>query len=181
MTMPSSTASLYHKIINLLRRLHIPPTKPDWSVSNRIMSQTVSALSSKDSEVFVFWTAPIERDKGPCMIKRMVVPEQDTHAGSEGNYVHIRGIELGRIDLANFAKRERNVVQIHTHPSSNTCMSDLDRRWEVVKHVGSLSIIVPNYAKGGLEDFLRANIYEQTADGWRLWGPGEFKRRFEVT
>ena len=156
-------------------------TKPVWRVSKEIMSQTATVLANRNSEVFVFWTASIETGGGTCVIKRLVVPEQDAHTDHDGAYVHIRGIELGRIDLDNFYRNERNVVQIHTHPSSDVRMSDLDRRWEVVKHPGALSIIVPNYARGGTGDISRANIYEHLEDGWRLWGPGEFGCRFKVT
>lgn len=150
-----------------------------WSVPRRIVEQTESALASRRSEVFAFWTAPVE-PKETVSISRLVVPRQDAHSGAGGEYVHIDGGELARVDVGNFERGERNVAQIHTHPSCDVRMSGLDRRWEVVKHAGALSIIVPNYARGGM-DFGSANIYEREGAGWRLWGRGEFGRRFDVT
>lgn len=178
-------------------------TRTVWVVPKRVVDGTVGTLSRMESEVFVLWTAPKgpSRSRGgggtrvgrilgrlraafPALgrrriaISRMVVPEQDTHAGADGAYVHIPGRELRRIEFDNYGRGERNVVQIHTHPSSNTCMSELDREWEVVTHVGALSIIVPDYCRRGLESFRSASVYEREEGGrWRLWGAGEFERR----
>src|SRR6476660_4279231 len=115
-----------------------------WQIPKKILEDTAAILSSKDEEVFVIWTAPIHIHDNICPVSRCVFPKQD--AGSDfGAYVHIDGSELSRIVFENYKKGERSVVQIHTHPSSNVEMSFLDRKWEVVNHVGALSVIVPNY------------------------------------
>lgn len=180
-------------------------TKTLWVVPRRVVDETVGALSNIESEVFVLWTTPKmpARSRGnrtragrilgriraalPAFahrrisIGRAIIPEQDTHAGADGAYVHIPGRELRRIEFDNYERGERNAVQIHTHPSSNTCMSELDREWEVVTHVGALSIIVPDYCRGGIESFRKASVYEREAGGrWRLWGAGEFEKRVRV-
>lgn len=176
-----------------------------WVVPRKVVDETVGALSSMESEVFVLWTAPKEPartresrsragrilgrlraalpvpGRRSIAISRAIVPVQDTHAGADGAYVHIAGSELRRIGFDNYERGERNAVQIHTHPSPSTRMSELDRKWEVVTHVGALSIIVPDYCSNGLESFRSASVYEREAGGrWRLWGAGEFKRRLRV-
>lgn len=175
-----------------------------WVVPKKVVDETVGALSSIESEVFVLWTASKEpaspresrgragilgrlRAALPVLgrrsiaISRAIVPEQDTHADADGAYVHIAGSELRRIGFDNYERGERNAVQIHTHPSSSTRMSELDREWEVVTHVGALSIIVPDYCGNGLESFSKASVYEREAGGrWRLWGAGEFERRVRM-
>lgn len=95
--------------------------------------------------------------------------------------MHISGRELARIAFDNYERGERSAVQLHTHPSSNTNMSALDVQWEVVAHPGALSIIVPDYCRGGLSSFRKASVYERTRGGrWRLWGAGEMERRVDV-
>lgn len=148
-----------------------------WEIPKDILQDTEKVLASKRSEVFVLWTAPIDT-KNVCKISRLVIPLQDTHSGAEGAYVHIFGDDLSRITFDNFDKNERNVIQIHTHPSEYVDMSPLDRQWEVVNHVGALSIIVPSYGRHGLVDFSGVNIYEREVDDWRLWKKDELKRRF---
>lgn len=108
----------------------------------------------------------------------MIVPEQESYACADGVYVHVPGRELRRIAFDNYERGERSAAQLHTHPSADTRMSALDREWEVVAHHGDLSIIVPNYCRGGLDSFKRASVYEREQGGrWRLWGAGELAGR----
>ncbi|ODA41860.1 hypothetical protein DSBG_1352 [Desulfosporosinus sp. BG] len=71
-------------------------------------------------------------------------------------------------------------MQLHTHPSANVIMSRLDLEWEVVKHIGALSIIVPYYGSRGLEEFSGVNVYERMEKGWRLWSKEEIRERLVV-
>lgn len=151
-----------------------------WEIPKKFLNETAKILSSKRSEVFVLWAAPLDLTNNICRISRCIVPEQDSHSGLEGAYVHIEGTELSRIVFDNYSKNERSVIQIHTHPSKNVEMSLLDRAWEVVKHVGALSIIVPSYGKYGLDDFPGVNVYEREEDDWRLWTPDEISKRFKI-
>jgi hypothetical protein len=150
-----------------------------WHIPKKILAETISALTSKDSEVFVIWTAPIQMNDNICRISHCIVPKQD--AGFNlGAYVHIDGTELSTIVFENYKRGERSVVQIHTHPSRNVAMSYLDREWEVVNHVGALSIIVPNYGKNGLDGFPGVNAYERESNDWKLWEKAEVKKRLVI-
>ena len=176
-----------------------------WLVPQKVVDDTVGALSGRDAEVFVLWTTALEPGRGSedgtlagrivgrlraalpflgrgkCTVCRAIVPEQDSHVGAGGAHVHIHGKELRRIEFDNYERGERNAVQIHTHPSDDTRMSALDREWEVVMHAGALSIIVPDYCRGGIESFRSASVYEREVGGrWRLWGAGEFERRVRI-
>lgn len=155
-------------------------TKLIWQIPEKILDETARVLSSKDSEVFIFWTSQIKMENNICKISRMVVPEQDSHKGLEGAYVHIEGKELSRITFDNYNKGERNVVQMHTHPSRNVTMSLLDREWEVVNYIGALSIIVPNYGVDGLRGFPGVNVYGKEENGWRLWSRKETIERLKI-
>lgn len=56
-------------------------------------------------------------------------------------------------------------------------MSMLDREWEIVRHIGALSIIVPYYGQRGLGSFDGANVYEREEHDWRLWSSKEVMER----
>lgn len=154
--------------------------KTIWHIPKKILDETKSALISKEAEVFAIWAAPIQMNDNVYRISRCIVPKQD--AGFRlGAYVHIEGEELSRIVFENYNNSERSVVQIHTHPSRNVTMSSLDREWEVVNHIGALSIIVPNYCKSGLDGFPGVNVYEREEQDWRLWKEDEIKKRLIIT
>jgi len=151
-----------------------------WSIPKFILAETLAAFRNGSHETFILWTAPLKCTSSICEIKRCIVPSQRPGFTATGAYVHIEGHELNRIQFDNFDKGERSVVQLHTHPSTNVTMSRLDMEWEVVKHVGALSIIVPSYGSGGLAEYPGVNIYERMENGWRLWGEEEIRERLVI-
>lgn len=161
-----------------------PPTparESSWIVPRGVVDRTIDALSGTNAEVFVLWTEPLPPARDNCRISRAIVPDQEPHVGDRGVYVHVPGDELTRIAFDNHERGERNAVQIHTHPSADTTMSALDVQWEVVVHAGALSIIVPDYCRGGIDSLMRASVYEREEGGrWRLWGAGELGRRLKI-
>ncbi|WP_028731323.1 Mov34/MPN/PAD-1 family protein [Pandoraea sp. E26] len=149
-----------------------------WFIPIAVLEQTERAFISGNHEVFVIWTASASQNPlVDANVLRSVVPQQQPGETPTGVYVHIPGAELQRIQVDNYARGERSVVQLHTHPGPDVRMSDLDREWEVVRHVGALSIIVPFYGRGGLSSFDGANVYEREEAGWRLWTPAEASTR----
>lgn len=153
-----------------------------WKVSHEVVVQTERAMRAGAHEVFVIWSAN-QLDDGHhdlIQVDGCIVPAQTPGVTAEGVWVHIEGRELQRIQLENFKTARRSIIQLHTHPGTDVRMSRLDRAWEVVRHVGSLSIIVPNYCQGGLQLFNGANIYEREDDDWRLWSRVEAQERLVV-
>lgn len=143
--------------------------------------RTVGALSSRSAEVFALWTSPLDTPVARRIVTRVIVPRQESHAGPGDAYVHVPGEELRRIAFDNYERGERSSAQLHTHPSGDTRMSALDKEWEVVARPGDLSIIVPNYCRGGLGSFKSASVYEREPGGrWRLWRDGELARRIRA-
>jgi len=151
-----------------------------WKISSFLLEQTASAFTSGTHEVFVIWTASRQQAGAFCTIRRCVVPQQTPGFSAGGVYVHIEGDELNRIQFDNYDHGERSVVQLHTHPSADVRMSRLDRSWEVVSHVGALSIIVPYYGRVGLRGFPGVHVYERDPDDWRLWTRAEIEQRLRV-
>ena len=154
-----------------------------WVVPRVVVDRTIECLSGRDAAAFALWTAPLAggHGGGGCEVSRLVVPRQEAHGGPRGAYVHVPGEELRRIAFDNYKRGERNVAQIHTHPSDDTRMSELDKKWEVVAHHGALSIIVPYYCRGAMSSFRMASVYERERGGrWRLWRTGELEARVNI-
>lgn len=151
-----------------------------WTLSTDVIRQTEKSFRAGQHEVFVLWTASLDLSEPEFLIRRVVVPKQKPGQTEFGVYVHIEGSELSSVQIDNYRRGERSVVQLHTHPGSDVGMSDLDREWEVVRHVGALSIIVPHYGIKPLMDFAGVNVYEREVAGWRLWSSTEIGLRLRV-
>ncbi len=151
-----------------------------WHIPCHLLEETAQAFTAGHHEIFVLWTASLYNDGSVCAIRRCIVPRQEAGFGAGGAYVHIDGSELSRIQFENYDCGERSVVQLHTHPSTNVSMSLLDREWEVVKHVGALSIIVPFYGRAGLKGFPGVQVYERELADWRLWIRDEVEERLRI-
>lgn len=147
-----------------------------WVISSMLARHTEAELQRGEHEVFAIWAAKNIESKD-ATVERLIVPSQSAGMTAAGAWVHIPGAELQRIQIENFKLGERSIVQLHTHPGTDVRMSRLDREWEVVRHVGALSIIVPHYGRQGLSLFSGANIYEREESGWRLWSVEEAKIR----
>lgn len=144
-----------------------------WKIPQQVLAETQQAFLRGQHEVFVIWAAARQETHPADVaeITRCIVPEQKPGVSQHGVWVHITGSELQRIQLDNFQRKERSIVQLHTHPGADVRMSQLDREWEVVRHVGALSIIVPYYGQRGLGSFEGVNVYEREEGDWRLWSP----------
>lgn len=151
-----------------------------WTIPSHVMEDTRRAFLRGRHEVFAVWTAPLVVPNDAIEVRRCVIPEQTPGMTPSGVYVHIAGSELARIAFENFSHQQRSVIQLHTHPGYDVSMSNLDREWEVVRHMGALSIIVPHYGVQGLVGFPGVNVYERERDDWRLWTRDEVAARLQV-
>jgi proteasome lid subunit RPN8/RPN11 len=156
-------------------------TTTTWTLPTSILRETQKAFLQGAHEVFALWIAPLSALPGASIeLRRCIVPAQEPGRTAFGVYVRIEGAELQRIQLHNYRQGERSVVQLHTHPGCDVTMSDLDREWEVVRHVGALSIIVPHYGTTDWSGFKGVNVYEREPEGWRLWSHEECLNRITV-
>lgn len=153
-----------------------------WHIDRRVIERTERAVLIGQHEVFAIWTSvnPAVLTQSTLLVDDCIVPAQTPGVSAEGVWVHIDGSELQRIQIENFREGRRSVIQLHTHPGADVCMSALDRTWEIVRHVGALSIIVPFYGRNGLALNAGANVYEREEDGWRLWPFAEVRERLVV-
>ena len=154
-----------------------------WNIGREVAAQTERAVLIGAHEVFAIWTSI--KPKGDLIeqvdVDRCIIPSQTPGVTKEGVWVHIEGRELQRIQMDNFDERRRSIIQLHTHPTDDVRMSPLDRKWEVVRHVGALSIIVPHYGRYGLRLGDGANVYEREEHDWRLWSQAEACERLVIS
>jgi proteasome lid subunit RPN8/RPN11 len=153
-----------------------------WKIHPQVLVETEQAFLRGQHEVFVIWSAPrLEATQSDIVeVARCIVPTQTPGVTQDGVWVHIAGQELQRIQLDNYQRKERSIVQLHTHPGADVNMSKLDREWEVVRHIGALSIIVPFYGARRLSSFAGVNVYEREEVDWRLWSHEEVKKRLII-
>lgn len=153
-----------------------------WKVAQDVVTKTERAVHVGAHEVFAIWTAV--KPEGEVIdrvdVDGCVIPAQTPGVTKEGVWVHIEGSELQRIQMDNFDAGRRSVIQLHTHPTDDVRMSLLDLRWEVVRHVGALSIIIPHYGRYGLRLGEGANVYERQEEDWRLWSQAEARERLVI-
>ena len=155
-----------------------------WRIPATVLAETQRAFLSGQHEVFAIWTASIQSDSEAMLdanVLRCIVPAQEPGVSAQGVWVHIDGAELQRVQIDNYRRQERAIVQLHTHPGADVQMSGLDREWEVVRHIGALSIIVPHYGKHGLSSLDGVNVYEREENDWRLWTSDEVTQRLVRT
>jgi hypothetical protein len=75
------------------------------------------------------------------------------------------------------------VSQIHTHPLE-AFHSSADDKWAIVRHVGALSIVLPNFAKSTtLKNFLReAAVYQlDDANSWNAVSSEQMADHLRIT
>ncbi|MCR5876886.1 Mov34/MPN/PAD-1 family protein [Phenylobacterium sp. J426] len=78
-------------------------------------------------------------------IRAAIVPQQQGHRTEHGLAVSVPGAELHRINMWLHRNRMRLIAQIHSHPTE-AFHSDTDDRYAIATALGSLSIVVPDFA-----------------------------------
>ena len=108
-----------------------------------------------------------------------LIPEQRLIRGPSGVGVHVEGAELHRINVWLFDNGLRIVAQIHSHPT-DAYHSDTDDDNALATAVGSLSLVVPDFARGPA-DLSRTAVYRlNQAGSWVPVPPADVSRLIEI-
>lgn len=89
------------------------------------------------------------RDGNNFHIKRTIIPEQSAGNIEDGLIYVVRGDELHRISLELFDTGMQLIAQVHSHPGE-AYHSETDDAYPIVTVLGGVSVVVPNFATGGL-------------------------------
>jgi hypothetical protein len=138
------------------------------TVARTIVDETAAALRDPDGERTVLWQVAAGAPTEPRIV-RLVVPAQQAIRSALGYAVHVDGAELARIQFEALDLGVMTTVQLHSHPSANVVMSDLDVAWAIADFPGAISIVVPQFASLGLVGWPGVAAYERDEDGWSAW------------
>lgn len=89
------------------------------------------------------------REGNTFLVKRTIIPQQDAGSIEDGLIYVVRGEELHRIALELFDSGMQLIAQIHSHPGE-AYHSQTDDAYPIVTVTGGISVVVPNFAEGGL-------------------------------
>lgn len=113
-------------------------------------------------EGWVLWAGGLaDTDVRTFVVGRAIVPRQ----AASGIHAHVAGAEVDRIAKQLEEQNEVLGIQIHSHPWG-AFHSGVDDEEALVTKVGGVSIVVPNFARGGLRDFSQCAVYRLTGSGW---------------
>jgi hypothetical protein len=136
-----------------------------FEVGGDIVTRTEEALraAGRDGyELFVLWSG---RQSGQTFrVETPHVPKQTSYQLDSGLCVRVEGEELHRLNVWLFDAKQTLGVQVHAHPT-DAFHSDTDDAYPIVASLGGLSIVVPDFCRGGLFSAGTA-MYRLTDDGW---------------
>jgi proteasome lid subunit RPN8/RPN11 len=133
----------------------------------RLAHGCVAALAKRGregAELFIALTATIEDAGATVHFRRAVAPRQTAYTTTHGLLVKVDGAAL--YELNRDCREHGDVVagQIHAHPDT-AYHSDADDELAIVQLPGGLSIVVPYFARGGLEAASSWSVHQLAADG----------------
>lgn len=137
-----------------------------FRVPGEVVRRTEEALrdaGAQGYELFVLWSG--QRNGEAFDVRTPHVPKQTSYRLTEGLCVRVEGDELHRLNLWLYDASQMLGAQVHAHPQ-RAYHSDTDNAYPIMATLGGLSIVAPDFCRGGL--FSRGTaIYRLGADGWR--------------
>jgi len=128
-------------------------------ISAEIVRETVDLLrASPTKERVVLWLG--QREGGLVRVHEVHLPIQET----EADYFRIPPDGMSALFAYLRPRRWMIAAQVHTHPGT-AFHSEADDRWAIVRHEGSLSLVVPWFCQSTTEaTFVRdALVYQLDA------------------
>lgn len=121
----------------------------------------LSEAGAEGYEAFVVWGGVTDGET--LTFTSMIRPKQTGHRTPSGLLVTVDGSALFDVNKEFYERGEILAGQVHSHPAT-AYHSDTDDCFSLVTMIGALSIVVPDFAAGGLDDVANWVAY-------RLAGP----------
>lgn len=114
-----------------------------------------------NTKAIALWTGRIQGQI--AWVEATYIPLQHGVRSEHGLAVVVDGDELHRLNLWLYHQKLTLIAQLHTHPG-DAYHSDTDDAFPIATRIGSLSLVVPNFAH---DPFTIADcaIYRLAADG----------------
>jgi proteasome lid subunit RPN8/RPN11 len=113
-------------------------------VSAPIVEDTLHFLrhdGTSGREGVVLWLG--RRFGEACAVTSVVRPEQE----AAEDYFRIPERSMREVMSLLRTTNQLIVAQVHSHPGA-AFHSEADDRWAIIRHIGALSVVVPNFARG---------------------------------
>ena len=123
-----------------------------------ILSQTIAFLRQvgvQGMEGFVLWAGSKDvMEERRFRFQSFIIPEQRAMLTDSGLLVAVDGKALFDVNKAVHGRNQILAAQIHSHPTS-AYHSSTDDAFPLVTLMGSLSIVIPDFAKNAPDDLER--------------------------
>ncbi|HET6867213.1 MAG TPA: hypothetical protein VFH80_14935 [Solirubrobacteraceae bacterium] len=160
--------------------LHVPPTLRHYTLSRAMLERTADFLrrrGEKGLEATVVWLGRMV-DETHAEILQVYAPEQIGYASDEGVAVEVTQQGLAEL-IGSLPPGVFVLARVHSHPSS-AYHSSLDDDNMLISHEGAISIVVPYFARDGI-DLAGCSVNElRHGHGWRELDAAEVAKRFTV-
>jgi hypothetical protein len=128
----------------------------------RVSETALKQAGDSGYELFVLWTGKLLDDT--FEVQHTYVPTQQSYRRDKRVHVRVDGEELHKLNRWLYEQRQVLGVQVHTHPD-DAYHSDTDNTYPIATTLGSLSIVVPNFAREGLV-CPGMKVYRLASAGW---------------
>lgn len=138
-----------------------------FRVGPAVVTKTLATLAQagrEGSEAFVVWGGTVIGDT--FEVASAIVPVQTAHTTDRGLLVTVEGAALFEVNRELYRRGELLGAQVHSHPT-DAFHSDTDDHYPLATILGSLSVVVPDFARHGLGSLNRWAFY-------RLAGPDQW-------
>lgn len=149
-------------------------------LSEGLLEETIAVLAEagrREHEAFVLWGGVVQ-DRTTLRFTSVVVPEQTPHKTPEGLLVTVDGSALFVAGREAYSRGEILAGQVHTHPT-DAYHSEVDDHFPLVTMLGSLSVVLPDFAAGGRDDISRWAWYRLVGEA--RWQQLTRRDKVEVT
>jgi hypothetical protein len=136
-----------------------------FAIPRELIDETLAVLATagrSGNEAFAVWGATVENET--VVFRSMIVPDQEAHNTSKGLLVTVSGQALFEVNRELFQRGEVLAGQVHSHPT-DAYHSDTDDCFSLVTLRGALSVVVPDFARGGYDDVGNWAWYRLTGTG----------------
>ena len=127
--------------------------------------QHLRRVGTRGLEGFALWAGTRTGDE--FHVRRTLIPAQTGVRSASGVCVTIGPDELHRINVWLYENKLRLVAQLHSHPT-DAYHSNTDDAFAIATSAGSLSLVVPNFARDTFT-LDRCAMYRLTPYG--VWAP----------
>lgn len=120
-----------------------------FRLPSSVLAETIGWLQAagrEGNEGFVLWSGI--RDGATLHIRRALWPQQAPQRTTEGLLVYVPGPALQEVNKFCFEHAEIVAAQVHTHPT-DAYHSETDDHYPLVTLIGSLSVVIPDFAVDG--------------------------------